>query len=177
MNYYSTSETPYVAPDPTGRRGRRLGTAFLFLCSAIVLAVYLPQTVDGITARFWPTTPGRIVSQTVAPELLYVYVGRLHSHDVMERRLRVRYAYAVAGVPYVGASIGRAHAYVDAVASERARLAEGTAVTVHYDASNPADAVLDAEPPLGAIAWTLLGVAGLVWAERRRRRPAGGTDR
>jgi hypothetical protein len=43
-------------------------------------------------------------------------------------------------------------------------------VTVHYDPSDPGEAVLDATVPPDAIVWSLLGAAGLMWALRRTRR-------
>jgi hypothetical protein len=118
-------ESDILPFDGRARRGHQLASVFLVAFAAVAIAAYLPQVIAWLSARSWPTTSGTIVSRSVAPELVYVRVGRWSNSDVTESRIRVRFAYNVAGVPYVGARIGGVRPYVAASESERARFADG----------------------------------------------------
>jgi Protein of unknown function (DUF3592) len=108
-------------------------------------------------ARAWPTVTGRIQSSDVHP-----FEARDTSDSRVDRwrtlyRAEVVYSYEVAGVRYTGDRLGSGEisASTDALARRAAaRYPEGSAVDVHYNPDNPADALLHPGRP-----WWLL----LLW--------------
>jgi hypothetical protein len=161
------SDPDVIAFDVPVRRGRDLAAWLVCIVAVAGLLAFAPQVVRGVRIWTWPTVPGQIVARDVRPEPLPEDILDAEKTDVDERRLRVRYSYAVNNQSYIGTYVGYVRPYARDTRSERARLAVGQLVTVHYDAASPSDAVLDVAPPVDAVLWLALSIAGLVWVARR----------
>ena len=104
----------------------------------------------------WPTVPGRVESSTVIER---THRSKGARHYTFEPR--IVYRYTVGGQEYESSRI----AYGPPLSGSRGR-AEALAktydpaneVTVHYDPSNPAEAVLDTAPGGGNSVYVILGM-------------------
>jgi hypothetical protein len=143
---------------------------------ALVLAANLLAFRLDERVRAWPTTPGRLLGVDVVYDTVGIWYGRRSNIPMRERRFHVRYSYTVAGVPHVGSQIG-AHAATARVNGQRNRYVVGQTVTVHYNAADPGETVLETPFPAVAALGIVLGLVLLFvgWdVYRRHLRPRRG---
>jgi hypothetical protein len=140
------------------------------LCAATLVfgAIMLYAGARGVwlatRVRRWPTTAGRLSSVEISNDTIGVLVTRRSNTMMRQLRFHVRYAYTVAGVSHVGDQIG-ATANEAQVGGRRHRYGVGQSVTVHYNPTDPSEAVIETPFPLGAALGFGLGVVllGISW--------------
>ena len=110
-----------------------------------------------IRARLWPTVRGEIQQVLIRQDTVGVYVGKFGNAVVRADRLRIRYNYSVSAAPYVGTRIGMSNDASRAV-GKRDKYSVGQEVQVHYNPSDPSDAVLELSYGVRAIIGMLVGL-------------------
>jgi len=120
--------------------------AWLAIAFGVLYAVSLAQDIDTVAeTRRWPTTQGTIVVSSFAME----EVGRWRNGPRYARRLHLMYVYEVGGSRYTGTRWNALPASSNqATHAMLRRYPEGQEVVVHYDAHDPASAVLDTSWPI-----------------------------
>ena len=129
------------------------------LVAIVVLVIGAAAVVAGIklmsassAARGWPVVPGQIVERGVGPSTTS---GASRPGRYFEPR--VTYRYTVDGKPYSGHRIGLGTAAYDEDKARQVANDLPERVDVHYNPSDPADAVLEASSIAVAIAVAIGG--------------------
>lgn len=133
-----------------------LGAATLVFGGIMLYAGALGTWLDA-RVRTWPTTAGRLLSVEISNDTIGVLVNRRSNTMMRQLRFHVRYAYTVAGVSRVGNQIG-ARANEARVGGRRHRYGVGQSVTVHYNPTDPGEAVIETPFPFGAVIGIGFGV-------------------
>jgi hypothetical protein len=140
----------------------------------VILFAVVYKYVEVARAKRWPGTPGKVVAS--AAEARDVDVGGPNSTDTERRNFAlIVYAYTVAGREYrcdrvsIGENMGNFE-----VAETLAKYPVGTTVTVYYNPSDPAQAVIERDLPPGLwkapvilVAVIVALVAGATWGFQR----------
>lgn len=131
---------------------------------AFLLLFGLVWLRDGLRERRWPTVVGTVVASAVESfRTLSAGSGGTKTHVTMYRA-SILYSYEVDGRRYSSRQVRREELAggEDLVRSTVAKFPAGSSVPVHYNPSNPADAVLETSPVLGFVVLWLL--AALMFA-------------
>lgn len=117
-----------------------------------------PRVIEGLSARSWPTVPGRVVDARVEE----VDLGGRGPGTKRWFEVRVTYVFDVAGRSHRGDRVGF---WPERRLSPQARefaasYPPGHPVRVYYDPSNPARSVLDRS--IGAGTWAMAGAGVLL---------------
>lgn len=108
--------------------------------------------VKGARVRGWPVAPGRITERSVGPSTT---TGASRPGRYFEPR--VTYRYTVAGKPFSGHRIGLGTAAYDEDKARQVANDLPERVDVHYNPSDPADAVLEVGSTGVALAVAIAG--------------------
>ena len=147
--------------------------AVLFIVAGLIaLAAGALDYREARAMAAWPGTPGRIVASEVVTAQ---FRGRALRYAPA---VRIAYSYTVDGEVYLSERVGVETLPVEAGDAAGQRLLRdyplSAAVTVYYDPADPANAVLEREPPTGGFAAGMglivlgLVVAGIRWLLRNR---------
>ena len=142
-----------------------IGTSGLFL---LARGTWIMWEGDGASA--WPTVQGVVQRSSVKDRMRATatiggaaFLSRQGGHEVV-----VQYAYEIGGHTYVSDrwSYAGGEIYPDSVGAEkRARdFREGSPVTVHYDPTDPASAVIKCGDRGQSLGMWLSGGASFLWA-------------
>ncbi len=116
---------------------RRMVAIFILLIGAVAVVASLTLMSASRKARGWPVVTGRIVERSVGPSTT---TGASRPGRYFEPR--VTYDYTVDGKAYQGHRIGMTTEAYDEDKARRVVRELPDTVEVHYDPSNPSDAVL-----------------------------------
>lgn len=142
------------------------GGIFL-LVGLILVFVAISQRKKAQAAEAWPVAPGLILSSGLANHNSY----DSDSGSTTNYEPQVQYQYTIMGQPYTGnqLSFGTAQYDYNTAAKKIAPYPQGTPVTVHYDPSNPVNAVLETKAAAGGILlaigilFIVIGLAAIIF--------------
>jgi hypothetical protein len=130
---------------------------FLLVLGAAGLVAGITMLSASGKARSWPVVTGRIVERSVGPSTTS---GASRPGRYFEPK--VTYSYTVEGKPYSGHRITLTTNAYDEAAAQRAANALPDSVEVHYNPSDPGDAVLQTSAIGMAIVALIFGVLCLL---------------
>jgi hypothetical protein len=126
----------------------------------LVLGILLSDIPWGIASQGWPTTEGNIILSKLEDKMFKEYEGDYY----MDTVAYIRYQYSVNGIPYSSSAVDSTNSPFYSVPTGR-RYPVGKDVIVHYNPTNPSEAVLEPGLVLNARAFDyisgLITVAGV----------------
>jgi hypothetical protein len=140
----------------------------------LVLGILFSDIPRGIASQGWPTIEGNIILSKVEDKMFKEYEGDYY----MDTVAYIRYQYSVNGIPYSSSAVDSTNTPFYSVPTGR-RYPVGKDVVVHYNPTNPSEAVLEpglvlntrafegisfciTGPGIFIVALSLLGLSGLL---------------
>ena len=158
-----------------GPSGPRLLAPLLGLVGLVLVGAGAEELWRTLPTLTWPTTPGQVTAAHITEDRVGTYVGKYANSAVTAPRLHMRYRYRIGPLSYEGQVLDLLSPARRSAAADLRRYPVGTPVTVYYDPSNPARAVLEVGWPVRALFSALAGLMllGLAWRLHRRSQPLG----
>jgi hypothetical protein len=135
--------------------------AILFiLVGGILLIVALVSRSKAKTAQNWPAVTGTVISAQVQE---HKNVDIEDSQTMVNYSPVVQYTYSVMGMTYTSTRVGYGANQFDRKTAQRKveQYPAGSAVTVHYDPSNPQSSVLEVQAA-GSKVFLIIGIVLIV---------------